>query len=279
MTGRRLPPPAAAQFYPLRQSLREDLETTVKQIAELGFHGVEPSLALSPDLVSIDAQKALGEAMPPMFDAATLRPALDRHGLVAFAAHGPLPEGEHATWVLDQAEALGVECIIVAAWMALGEGADRAHEDRDALTKVIERFDAAAEAASARGLSIGFHNHFWEWQQNLGGGTAWDLFWQEVDPRVRAEVDVYWAHAAGRDPAKIVDALGERVHYLHLKDGPGTLDGAHTALGEGVVDLGAVIAAARKARWHVVELDRCETDMLEAMGKSRAWLTERGYSS
>lgn len=279
MTAQEFSPrPAAAQFYPVRNELRRDLEGTVARIADLGFRGVQPSLPTSPELVSRELQEQIGEFMPPMFEAAELGPVLERHGLEAFAAHGPLPEGEHAQWVLDGARAIGARCIVVSAWMILGQGSDKAHEDLELLHRTIERFNGAAETAARHDLSIGFHNHYWEWQHDFGGRTAWEIFWDEVDPRVAAEVDVYWAHTAGQDPVDVVEKLGDRVRYLHLKDGPGTVEGAHTALGRGVVDLEGVIRSAPAAEWHIVELDRCDGDMIDAMRESRAWLLERRLS-
>ena len=49
------------------------------------------------------------------------------------------------------------------------------------------------------------------------------------------------------------------------------------AVGDGVIDV-AAIAAASRAAWHVVELDRCATDMLEAVEKSHRFLTEGGFA-
>jgi len=38
------------------------------------------------------------------------------------------------------------------------------------------------------------------------------------------------------------------------------------------------ILAAAPAAWHVVELDRCATDMMTAVGDSLAWLAARGLA-
>jgi hypothetical protein len=49
-----------------------------------------------------------------------------------------------------------------------------------------------------------------------------------------------------------------------------------TALGEGVVDIPAIVAAgAGSTEWLVVELDRCATDMMEAVHKSYQYLIEK----
>jgi hypothetical protein len=52
-----------------------------------------------------------------------------------------------------------------------------------------------------------------------------------------------------------------------------------TALGEGVVDIPGVIAAgAGSTEWLVVELDRCATDMMEAVNKSYKYLIAKGLA-
>jgi hypothetical protein len=40
----------------------------------------------------------------------------------------------------------------------------------------------------------------------------------------------------------------------------------------------AEILAASPSTWHVVELDRCATDMMTAVGDSLAWLTGQGLA-
>jgi len=65
-----------------------------------------------------------------------------------------------------------------------------------------------------------------------------------------------------------------------VKDGPADAPPSPmVAVGDGAVDIPAVLAAAPGARWHVVELDRCATDMFEAVERSYDFLVGAGYSS
>jgi sugar phosphate isomerase/epimerase len=49
-----------------------------------------------------------------------------------------------------------------------------------------------------------------------------------------------------------------------------------TAVGEGTVDMPAVLEAAQAhAEWLIVELDECATDMMEAVDKSYRYLASR----
>ncbi len=93
------------------------------------------------------------------------------------------------------------------------------------------------------------------------------------------EVDTYWAAVAGQDVPALLGRLGDRVRYLHVKDGPVTKDDPMTAVGEGRMPVAAVLAACPSAEWHVVELDRCATDMLTAVRDSLTWLTSHGLAT
>ena len=96
------------------------------------------------------------------------------------------------------------------------------------------------------------------------------------------EVDTYWAAVGGQDPDAVpalLRRLGDRVRYLHVKDGPVTKDDPMTAVGTGRMPIAEILAAAPAAEWHVVELDRCATDMLTAVRMSVEWLTARGLAT
>ena len=50
------------------------------------------------------------------------------------------------------------------------------------------------------------------------------------------------------------------------------------ALGTGAMDIGSLIAAGgSNTQWVIVELDRCDTDMEEAVEKSINYLIKEGY--
>ena len=115
------------------------------------------------------------------------------------------------------------------------------------------------------------------------GRTGLEVLADALDPAVLLEVDTYWAAVGGQDPGRLVPALlgrlGDRVRYLHVKDGPVTKDDPMTAVGTGRMPVAEILAACPSAEWHVVELDRCATDMLTAVRDSLAWLTARGLAT
>jgi hypothetical protein len=50
------------------------------------------------------------------------------------------------------------------------------------------------------------------------------------------------------------------------------------AVGDGAVDTRGVLAAAAAAWWHLVEFDRCDTDMFDAVERSYEYLVGNGLS-
>ncbi|MEE3182445.1 MAG: sugar phosphate isomerase/epimerase, partial [Pseudomonadota bacterium] len=71
-----------------------------------------------------------------------------------------------------------------------------------------------------------------------------------------------------------VRRIRKRAPLLHIKDGPLTKGEAHVAVGDGRMDIPAIIDAADEdiLEWIVVELDDCDTDMMTAVEQSYAYL-------
>ena len=151
--------------------------------------------------------------------------------------------------------------------------------DVDGVHVAAETINRAFGLAQARGITLGYHNHWWELAPMADGRPALLHLFELVAPEVIAEVDIYWAQVGGSDPKAIVSELGSRVGLLHVKDGPADEPRSPmVAVGDGVVDVAGVLAASPTARWHIVELDRCATDMFEAVARSYDYLVGGGYS-
>ena len=248
-----MPQPIAIQLYSLRKEAGSDLEGTLARLGRIGFRGLECA-----GLHGLSARD--------------FRSRVEAHGMEICSSHG-MATGDGAAAVLDEAALLGSPLVVVP--MA---PPDR-FETEDAVAAVADELNEALPLARERGLGLAYHNHFWEWRALGAGRLAFDVLLDRLDPEIGIELDVYWAQTAGQDPALLLSGLGPRATRLHLKDGPADEPtSAMTAAGEGCVDLAAA-AAASPAPWHIVELDRCDGDMFEAIEKSYAYLTGRGISS
>ena len=246
--------PIALQLYTLRDAMVNDLAGVMEKIAEIGFMGVETAY--------------MPEGITPVQIAQQAR----ANGLAIPAAHCEIPLGEKQQMVLEWMATFECDTCIWHGWPR--------HEDygsADGVKRLAELYNRANAVAQANGLSFGIHNHWWE-VEPVGGTYAYRILAAEMDESIFFDVDTYWAKTGGLDPAAVLRELGNRVPFLHIKDGPATPDGDMVAVGQGVMDFPAVFAAAQRPEWVVVELDRCATDMMTAVQESFNYLTNNDFA-
>jgi sugar phosphate isomerase/epimerase len=243
--------PLGLQLYTVRDQLASGRSAVLEAIRGFGYAAVEPYDVLT--------------------DPEALRADLDEAGLAVCAVHAKAL-GEDADAQFDGASTVGADTVIVP-WAAPERFADA-----DAIAALARELNEAAARAAGRGLRFGYHNHAFELAM-VGGRTGLEALADALDPGVLLEVDTYWAAVGGQDVPALLGRLGDRVRYLHVKDGPVTKDDPMTAVGGGRMPVAEILAACPSAEWHVVELDRCATDVLTAVRDSLSWLTSRGLAT
>jgi sugar phosphate isomerase/epimerase len=148
----------------------------------------------------------------------------------------------------------------------------------EGIKQARDLLNEANAVAAANGLRLGLHNHWWEFER-VEGQYPYDVLLDGLDPAICFELDTYWTKVAGVDPVQVIKKLGARAPLLHIKDGPGVQKEPQVAVGEGIMDIPAIIqAGGSNTEWLVVELDHCATDMVEAVKKSYAYLVESGLA-
>jgi sugar phosphate isomerase/epimerase len=247
-------PSISIQLYSLREQAPNDFEGVLRRLGDIGFVGVE---------------LAGFHGLTPKQYAAIV----DDSGLVTSSAHltDLSPNGFNAA--LDDIQEIGCD-IAVCAFMPPERFADV-----DAINASADALNKANEIASSRGVSLGYHNHWWEFSTNLDGQTAWSALIERLDPTVFAELDIYWATLGGADPRQVIADLGDRLWLLHVKDGPcDAPESPMVAVGSGTLDIPGILTSAPTAKWHIVELDRCATDMFAAIEDSYRYLVGHDLS-
>lgn len=241
----------AVQLYSVRDQLSVDYEGIVRQIAGMGYDGVEPA-----GMFGMGVRWAAN-----LFESLSLA--------VPSAHMRLLDDAESRGRSLDDAAELGCKYVAVPYIPPDQFGSV------DQVEAHCERMNNALNAVDAYSMKLLYHNHWWEFTPSdaFGGKRPFDIMKEKLDPRVGFEIDTYWVQHAGQDVAAIIAELGDRAPVIHAKDGhPGT-DQAMIAVGDGDMNFTA-IKAASKAEWWVVELDRCDSDMLTAVQRSVAYLKQ-----
>jgi sugar phosphate isomerase/epimerase len=220
------------QLYTLRDLLAKDLEAPLAALRKIGYTEVE--------FAGLYGHPA-GE----------VRAILDRVGLKAPGGHVGLPE---ITTTLDQtiadAKTLGYQYVI-CPWLP--------EEARtvDGYRKIGDTFNQAGEKLRGAGLTLGYHNHSFEFEP-VGGGPpcGYDLLLSATDPKlVVMELDLFWIRKGGKNPLEYFAKYPGRFRLVHIKDM--AADGAMVDVGQGVINWQALLSAARKAgvRHFLVEHD------------------------
>jgi sugar phosphate isomerase/epimerase len=248
--------PIAVQLYTVRDAMAADFAGTIKKIADFGYVGVEGAGVIYEHTPVKDAAKVFKDL-----------------GLTVMGAHEKLPLGDDKNAVLDRMATLETKRLI-CPWRPPEQ-----FKSADSIKKVCDELNAADTVARENGLSLLYHNHWFEYE-SLDGKPVNEIMLQYLAPTVGLEIDTYWVKVGGQDPAQVVKKLGSRAPLLHIKDGPAdNTQSSMTAVGDGVLDWNAIIGAGQgSAEWLIVELDRCATDMLTAVGKSYTYLTGKGFA-
>jgi sugar phosphate isomerase/epimerase len=238
------------QLYTLRNAIQEDLPGTIRKVAEIGFTQVEPYNFVAT--------------------AQELGAALRENGLSAPSGHAPLLSQDQDQ-IFAAAKELGITTVIepyipAERWQSA--------EDVQATAALLNE---AAKKGAEYGIRVGYHNHQWELESIIEGRTALEYFADLLDPELVLEVDTYWVAVGGQDPVDILGKLGNRVKFIHIKDGPLTTDTkAQLPAGQGKVAVLDVIAAAASLEVGVVEFDDYSGDIFEGINESLSFLMASG---
>jgi sugar phosphate isomerase/epimerase len=205
-----------------------------------------------------------------------MRDLLASLGLRAVASHISLDDLEtDPAGALTAARELGCDYAVCPAIP------DEWRGDVAAYRAAAEALTRAGAAAREHGLGFAYHNHAYEFER-LDGRFIYDILMEAADPDlVAAEFDVYWAAYGGVDPVATIRSLGSRCQLIHMKDMADDADRTYAEVGEGVLDMEAIVAAGQEvgARWYIVEQDESlRRPSLEAAALSLANLRARGWA-
>jgi sugar phosphate isomerase/epimerase len=226
------PDQIAVQLYTLRAETARDLPGTLSKVSGAGYRAVELA-----GLPAIEPER--------------LRDLLRAEQLAPMASHESLETlRADLGGVLDRMTTVGCPRVVVP-WLPEVERANAA-----GVRRLAGELGDIARACAGRGISLGYHNHAFEFEP-LDGTTVWDVLLDTLTFDIELEVDVYWAAIAGRDPVEVIRGAGERVRLLHMKDVAAEPERGDVTPGDGTLSWPEIVAAGTAAGvdWFVVEED------------------------
>ena len=240
--------PLSVQLYSVRDAVAADLPGALSRLAGIGFENVE----LYGFVDRADEY------------AAGLRAA----GLSAPSGHAPVLQYDDPRPVFEAAKTVGIRTLIDPHHPA------EHWQSADDIKAAAERMNAIAAAAAEFELAFGYHNHWFELEAHHDGVTGLELLEQHLDPAVVLEVDTFWVTVGGESAPELLRRFGDRVRFIHVKDGPITRDtSTQLPAGQGDVDVRAVLAAAPQAM-RVLEFDAYAGDPFDGLAESFRFVSE-----
>jgi sugar phosphate isomerase/epimerase len=232
-TGPSFKGPIGLQLYSLRDQFGKDVPGTLDKVKQFGFKYAEVA-----GTYGMTSEQFAGQ--------------LEARGIKPIGMHFDYnryrtdPEG-----VAREAKSLGLQ-YAGCAWIP-----HQGDFDEKTCREAAAVFNKAGEVMAKQGLKFFYHTHGYEFQP-YGKGTLFDLLMAETNPKlVSYEMDIFWIVFPNQDPVKLFQKYAKRWELVHLKDmKKGTPTGALTggtdvsndvALGTGLMDMPAILKAAKKA--------------------------------
>ncbi len=237
------------QMYSLRDVCKEDYEKALRFASECGYQGVE---------------------FAGFFDipASEMKALLEKYNLVAM--------GSHTAWEIIDEDFDNMVAYnktisndrIICPWAPL--------DDAASTIAYAEKFNAASEKLKAVGMSLYYHNHAAEFEQEDGKYLMDILGEHTVPDSLKFELDVYWLYRGGVNPVRYMKKYADRLDIFHIKDGD-KYDG--TPVGMGEVDITGVLAYSKEhgMDWAVVEAESGTTPdkQMQDVRLSAAYLKDK----
>lgn len=241
------------QLYSVRDDAARDLPGTLRELAGMGYDGVE--------LAGLYGKTA-----------EEVRDLAQEVGLTIISAHVGLAEFRQGI-----AETVARYRTAGCRYIAIPHLAAEDRPDGANFPQVEKELAAIAEECAKQGLMLLYHNHDFEFAKLPDGRTELEaLYACAPESLLQTEIDVCWVNIVGEDPAALLRKYTGRVPLVHLKDSVGDRSAEHyeslgidhrpapdavpfsfRPVGSGVVDIPAVVAAAKDAgaSWLIVEED------------------------
>ena len=231
----------AVQLYNFRVELKQDFKGTLREIAKLGFDGVEFATYygnMEPDELAALLNELKLECAGTMFPKDILCQIDSPAWLMAKTLNSP------------------------AVTFSYTENLPSSWE------KLLGMCQTAGKNAALNQLQFSYHNHHQEFSKLDDGQYVMTKVLQETNPQeVFIEPDVCWLTFAQVDPVSFIKTYANRIKQIHLKDlTDPTKRETMTHLGKGCVNLTGCIEAAKETfcQWLIYEQDHSSDPFADA---------------
>lgn len=230
------------QLYSVRDDMHKDPSGTLTILASMGYKYVEHANYVN--------RKFYG------YSPADFKKLLEGLGLKMPSGHTVLRAShwnestkdftDDWKYTVEDAALLGQQYVISPALEM------EQRKDYDSLMRFMDIFNKSGELCQKSGMKFSYHNHDFEFSQQLNGKSMYALILDNTDPNyVIQQLDTGNLYNGGAKAMDIVKKYPGRFQSLHVKDEIPASGGGHEkyescVLGKGIVNLKEVIDMIRK---------------------------------
>jgi sugar phosphate isomerase/epimerase len=240
--------PVGLELYSVRNGLKQDLEGTVRAVAQMGYQCVE---FYAPYFEWTEPQTK------------QYRKLLDDLGIKCYSTHNDATylSPDKIERARDMNLILGCKYVVVAHADPAADGSWK---------PVADLLNSAAEKLGPAGLKVGYHNHQAEWAGSAGQRPM-DFLAKNTKPTVMLQLDVGTCLEGGSDPVAWIRQNPGRIRSIHCKDWSHDSGKGYAVLfGEGDAEWKGIFAAAESVggvEYYLVEQEGSRFSELETAKK------------
>src|SRR6266498_3896891 len=215
--------PIGLELYSVREALKQDLEGTVRAVAQIGYQCVE---FYSPYFDWTEQQ------------AKSMRKLMDDLGMRCYSTHN----GEQHFGKDNISHARDLNVILGTKYMVMASSSPK--PGIDGWKAIAHELNTAADVLEPAGLKPGYHNHQPEFK-SVDGVRPIEILAKNTKPTVMLQLDIGTCLDSGGDPAAWIRSNPGRIRSIHLKDwSSDPSKGYQVLFGEGDAKWKEIFAAA-----------------------------------
>ena len=253
-------PAIYVQLYSVREDVKDDFNSTIQNVADIGYTGVEAAgykdgkfYDLTPEVFK---HKIEGAGMK----------LLSSHAGRSLNRENPANTNWESIWkwwdtAITAHKAAGIEYLITASMPRL--------TSLEHLKVYCDYYNEIGRKCKEQGIRFGYHNHAFEFVE-FDGVTWYDYMIENTDPDlVFYQMDVYWTVKGGKSPVEYFKKYPGRFEILHIKD--------EKELGEsGMVGFDAILKnrAIAGTKYLVIEIEKYEFPPIQSIKLGYDYLVE-----
>ncbi|MGZ8557169.1 MAG: sugar phosphate isomerase/epimerase family protein [Chitinophagaceae bacterium] len=229
------------QLYSVRDEMSKDPLGTLQKLAAMGYRHVEHASYADRKFYGYapkEFKKVLNDLDIKMASGHT----------VLAKQHWDETKKEFADlwkYTVEDAAILG-QLFVISPWID-----ESWRKDEDTLKHYMDVFNRSGELCKKSGMKFGYHNHHFEFKEELNGKKVYDIILQNTDPKlVIHQLDIGNMYYGGGRAVELIKKYPGRFASLHVKDEIAVAGSEHgyesAILGTGVIGVQKVIEESIK---------------------------------